>query len=357
MYILSNLNISNRSNNLSIVRTIAAISVVFCHALVLDDGKTYDVLGLFNSGLFGQLAVAVFFGLSGFLITQSYEKSKSPSKFMEARVLRIFPGLIYTTVLTILLVCLFGNKMPGFRYAGEFFYKSLKMSLDSMGDYFISNPFNAVNGSLWTLETEFKYYIVTMGLGWIGLSSRRYWLLLLAAVVSILYAQGNVIGSVFFDYVLGVGPTAGEAYLNLAACFFFGMMAFHFKEYVPISIVVAVVLLSANWFFSNWALQSLTWTYAAFVVGFHPKLYISRLRDIDDLSYGIYITSFPIQQLLVMNFSGLKGYSLFFVSLALTIIASWISWRYVEERALQYRGRFFKAVRKRFSRKVATVSN
>ena len=42
----------------------------------------------------------VFFAVSGFLVTQSYEQTRDPLRFLAKRALRIFPGLFVATVLS-----------------------------------------------------------------------------------------------------------------------------------------------------------------------------------------------------------------------------------------------------------------
>jgi peptidoglycan/LPS O-acetylase OafA/YrhL len=60
-----------------------------------------------------------------------------------------------------------------------------------------------------------------------------------------------------------------------------------------------------------------------------------------DLSYGIYLYAFPIQQGLVQHFgkAGLNFGVLIVLSTLLTMMAALLSWRLVEERALQLKPR------------------
>lgn len=47
----------------------------------------------------GRLGVMIFFVISGFLVTMSYEKSKSNMDYLKKRCLRLFPGLFAFTIL------------------------------------------------------------------------------------------------------------------------------------------------------------------------------------------------------------------------------------------------------------------
>ncbi len=358
MNILGNLNISTRENNLTFVRLLAAVAVVFSHAMVLNDGKELVFWGI-GTGYFGTIAVSVFFSLSGFLITQSYLRSKSASDYLEARVLRIFPGLFFTAILTILLIHIFGNYIPSAYNSAQFFLKTITLKMDSYHDYFASNPKTATpNGSLWTLETEFKYYILVMFLGLLGVLKRPALLLTVTVVAFILYYYDNILGNYVFQYALNTPMhNAPQQLLNLPLCFLLGVFAFLYRRFIPVSITLAILLLIPCFFVSHAALYAVAWSYAAFVVGFHPKLFMPRLVNMTDLSYGIYITSFPIQQLLVLNFPSI-GKSWFFVtSLLLTLIASRISWEYFEKPGLSYRGKFFSSFGRLKSRITAKLKS
>jgi peptidoglycan/LPS O-acetylase OafA/YrhL len=137
---------------------------------------------------------------------------------------------------------------------------------------------------------------------------------------------------------------APQVLLNLPLCFLLGVLAYLYRDYIPLSIAAAVLMIAACFFIEHPAFYAISWSYAAFVVGFHPTLFAPRLMNVTDLSYGIYITSFPIQQLLVLNNPSIQSSWLFTSSLLLTLIASAASWQYFEKPGLSYRGKFFKSV-------------
>src|SRR3954463_2752853 len=94
-----------RHNNFDLLRLLAALSVIFSHAFLLaENSQDHDPLMLLTGGqaILGLAGVFVFFTISGYLITQSFETTASPLIFLAKRALRIFPGLILC-----LLVCVF----------------------------------------------------------------------------------------------------------------------------------------------------------------------------------------------------------------------------------------------------------
>jgi peptidoglycan/LPS O-acetylase OafA/YrhL len=88
------------------IRLIAAVSVVFSHAFLIAEGTEENeplshLLGPGNIvGLYG---VFTFFIISGFLLTRSLAANPDLIRFSINRVLRIYPGFVFCTVLTALL--------------------------------------------------------------------------------------------------------------------------------------------------------------------------------------------------------------------------------------------------------------
>ena len=88
---------TRRNNNFDLLRLALAILVIFSHSYQLvTGGETAEPLhaatrGQLSSGL---LAVGWFFAISGYLITQSWENSRTLWSYLKKRVYRIYPGFI-----------------------------------------------------------------------------------------------------------------------------------------------------------------------------------------------------------------------------------------------------------------------
>lgn len=96
----------------------------------------------------GALGVAIFFLISGFIIPFSLQK-KSSLTFLIARAIRIYPVYIVSAFLTMLLGFIFYN----------WDYRSILLFLKSITLFrdWIGGP--AIDGVLWTLEIEVKFYL------------------------------------------------------------------------------------------------------------------------------------------------------------------------------------------------------
>ena len=97
-------------NNFDFLRLFAALAVILSHSYALLGLKTNPIAlltginGLFGGGALGTIGVSIFFVISGYLITKSWERDPHPSKYFKKRILWIFPGLIAVTLLTALVI-------------------------------------------------------------------------------------------------------------------------------------------------------------------------------------------------------------------------------------------------------------
>lgn len=82
--------VDNR-NNLNAVRLFLSLLVVFAHSFPVSLGV--ERTGRFNIAC-GEMAVNLFFFISGLLITQSWLRSKTMNEYLRRRILRIYPGFI-----------------------------------------------------------------------------------------------------------------------------------------------------------------------------------------------------------------------------------------------------------------------
>ncbi|MBD3842255.1 MAG: acyltransferase [Campylobacterales bacterium] len=159
---------SKESNHFNFIRLFAAFLVFYGHATILwGNGAVGTVLN-------HELGVFIFFAISGYLISMSWDKDPSIKRFFIRRALRIFPALIIVT-----LVCVFilGPIMTTWELKEYFTSQYIVLYLKNIFLYisyylpgvFEHNPVpNAVNGSLWSLPVEFFMYIVVAVFGVIG---------------------------------------------------------------------------------------------------------------------------------------------------------------------------------------------
>ena len=81
--------------------------VIFSHSYPLGTGSELaEPINILTKGQVtgGHLAVDLFFIISGFLITASFERSKSIATYLKKRFLRIYPGFVVAMLFELLIV-------------------------------------------------------------------------------------------------------------------------------------------------------------------------------------------------------------------------------------------------------------
>jgi peptidoglycan/LPS O-acetylase OafA/YrhL len=148
--------------NFDLMRLVAALLVVVSHTFPLSGQPAFRIWGVEDLGALG---VSIFFVISGYLVSASY--LRDPKTYLIKRVLRIEPGLIAALVVTVLALS-FVTTAPAAQYwpaAGLYVLKNAVLYLPSyqLPGVFETVPLTGVvNGVLWTLRLEFTFYLVLM---------------------------------------------------------------------------------------------------------------------------------------------------------------------------------------------------
>ncbi|PHY18244.1 acyltransferase [Caulobacter sp. BP25] len=309
------------------LRLIAAILVVAHHARVLD-GRPPAMIG--TSLDLGALGVGVFFAISGYLVAGSLARTPSLATFLAKRALRIFPGLLAALLVTAFVIGPVSTMLKASDYlsAPEVYGYVLRnltlyaVTYDLPG-VFMSVPLaGVVNGSLWTLRLEFTAYLALGALGALRQATPKVLtvLALAAAAGSIaIHALGLDAHSDLFRMAYLAG-TNGFLFLSGAA-----LKASDWRAPSWLTIATALLLNTPLWFLGL-------------------PLIVLRLGMIEapkipaDLSYGLYIYSFPLQQMLAQH-----GRLDLVTSLAVALPCAALSWFLVEKPALRLKARLTQA--------------
>jgi len=155
----------HRSNNFDLIRLLAAAQVVLSHAI----GHTplYATLTGWQKQLFDGLVwlpgVPVFFVISGFLISRSYERMQGDlAGYAWNRALRIFPALWICLLVTLIVLGLFGYLTSSFLSSPTFLgWLAGQISFVQFfnPEQFRSFGVGVANGSLWTITVELQFYV------------------------------------------------------------------------------------------------------------------------------------------------------------------------------------------------------
>lgn len=326
-----------KDNNLNLLRLVAAFLVLFEHSFAIS-GKP-NFLHFLGSG-FGHLGVKIFFIVSGYLIFASWNSSPKVLPFLWRRVLRIFPGLIVVTLLAALVLGPLLSTLPAldyFKHPGVVLYlKNIALSpVFALPGVFEKAPVaHAVNGSLWTLPLEFTLYLSIIFIGWFSQKSLLRYLLFFAAYFAV-YSWAKTAAGPFVFYGID-----WRMFLLYAIYFYTGSLfsVMQFKgelniNRLALAFFATVVGASYPSVVSD-LIDTIAIGYIVLSFGLGSSRLGSWINHKGDLSYGVYIYAFPIQQsvFLLLAWHGMAWYML--VCSLLTLICAALSWFWVEKKML-----------------------
>lgn len=340
-------SLSLHGNGYDVLRLLLAATVVYSHSYVVGGYGEEPLHRLSKEHLIlGELGVLGFFGLSGFLVSASGERSRSLFVYFFKRACRIFPGfwvcLVATAFVFAPLIWLLGGRGLGeFPWRGDggalsyitsnFF---LRIGQHGVGEVLNGAAWNSsINGSLWSLLPEFGSYVAVAALVFGGAFVQSRWLLAgVAAGAFVDHILVMVLGRQAFPGVPSFYAfTTWSPYLTAFAV---GACAFAWREQLIFSwktVLVLGFLALVTLKFGGFKIVSpLLITALVLAAG---SCFSMRLRT--DLSYGIYIYSFPCQQLLfAAGVAALPLPAFISASLILSAGCALVSWRLVEKPAL-----------------------
>jgi peptidoglycan/LPS O-acetylase OafA/YrhL len=338
---------SERRNAFDLIRLLLAVAVVYSHAHLLG-GFGEEGFSVLCKGqtIAGRLAVIGFFGISGFLVAQSFSARGDAWQFVKARLLRILPGFYFALVVTAYvlapLIARF-NRGGGHWQSDEAAHFVLgnafvKIARWNIGDVLKGLPFTeSLNGALWSLFPEVCCYGLILIVGVLG------WLKAWSANVLLAFAA---VAALHVSYILAPSlPNLGPPLLTLTgwapyvAAFLGGTSIFCYQERLGIGAKSAV-----GWILASALLLKLGgWALLGPIV--LPLALINtalafRARLPFDLSYGTYVLHFPVLHLLTALGFNHRGFAAYLtLALAVSFAMAFVSWYAVEKPFLKLKSK------------------
>lgn len=294
--------------NFDLMRLIAALLVVVSHTFPLAGLPPFTIRGVEDLGALG---VSIFFVISGYLVTASYQRD--PKTYLVKRILRIEPGLIASLAVTVVLLSFVTTAPPAEYWRAGALYV-LRNALLYPATYALPGVFEAaplagvVNGVLWTLRLEFTFYLV---------------LLVIRARPPLVFALLAACTAVFVTMTFTHPDWAAEKSTRIA---FLGA-----RNGLLFFAGAAIQLL--RWRVPLWlgAVSALAFPLLGPLALPTAVLGLARPGKLPaDLSYGVYIYAFPLQQVL-----GAYGQLNVATAVLAVIPFALMSWFLVERPALR----------------------
>lgn len=290
--------VQKRNHNLALLQFVAAVLVILSHAHPLACGEK-DILTRLTGGTLslGVVAVGFFFLTGGFYIAKSMEQKKTAVNFFKARILRIFPPLIFVVICSVIM----GSFLTEYTFSEywtssgtwKYLCNGILVLQHNLPGVFLNNPYNStVNGSLWTLPVEVLCYIACFFVYKLRLFSGKFW-------ISIPIVAGAVVGyEVMFDI------PALNAMIKPCLLFYIGMAFYVYRDKITLTALGNVIAVA-----SFLILVVLGWGDLAMIAAFpYVIMYMvfgmsqcgEKPAVLGKYSYGIYLCAFPIQQCIAL---------------------------------------------------------
>jgi peptidoglycan/LPS O-acetylase OafA/YrhL len=345
-----------KPNNFDLIRLAAALQVAVTHSIAHlgiggSGGRVLSFIGLFPG-------VPIFFFISGFLISRSFESNSALKEYGINRILRIYPGLIVCFFVSLASVALTGYferiRLPVFdlifwvvaQLSFLQFYNPLFMRHYGVG---------VLNGSMWTITVELQFYVlipVVYALLRLRRPLRRHSNGPLLALVLIFLVINQIYQYEGAGYASALWyKLAGVSFLPWFYMFLVGVLyqrnleiirAWLGGRFLPAFVAYCVVALMGRDFF-GWAVGNalspqlfIGLATLIFAAAFSRIALSDALLRRNDVSYGVYIYHMPVANfVLAMGLSG--GAVSVPVTIGATLALSYASWRWVEKPALGFK--------------------
>lgn len=328
--------ISFSKNCFDPIRLWAAFSVMFLHytgyALKLSDNGI-GVMKILRTIVSFFPGVVVLFAMSGYLISASFERSKSKKEYFIKRVFRMYPELWVCTLVNLFVVIIL---------AKEKLDKSIFLWLGTQIFGIANTPAclsdfatGSINGALWTIFTEIQLYIV-LGIFYPilkGLSTKK-WLTLLSVMSGL-----NIICEILGSYSTGmISKMIERLFIPYAIWFFIGVFCYTKKDTILPYLRKRIVLLLVIYCISKILPIDIPGYYSDIVTGILcPFIVVGGaytlpvVRISHDITYGMFLYHWILLNVIIY-FDGMNklpwllSVGIFLVS---TLVLAWLSQRFV----------------------------
>lgn len=365
-------------NSFHLLRFVLAAMVIFCHSHTLLGRAT--PLSLLSGTLLNEGAITVdgFLVISGFLICQSAVRSRNALTFLSKRLLRILPGFCCALMFSVILGALAYDgsvvEYVRLRHNGPLSWMLNWLTLNVQPEQagvtgvFVTNPVTSLNMSLWTIRFQLVFYALMALLMLTTLNRRRPTYIVLYASFLLLRLLYDAFGLQAWDipdtrwWLLSRWNY--DRLTETGLFFFSGTLLYAYRQEIPrrwYLAVIASLLLAGSCVFRNlpgqisaaagtgtellWqlamiplrAVYCLALPYLIVYLGASPMA--SRFAKTGDLSYGMYLFSYPVQQMVIFCAPGVTPMALFGTTMLIILPLAAFSWRCVEAPALRLKNR------------------
>ena len=335
-------------NNFNLLRIYGAFQVLIQHSVyhlyinhTVEVEKIDNWVTSFNGFLQNFHGVAIFFLISGFLISMSYDKHPHLGEYIKNRVLRIYPALYVNFLISILVLYLFGVLDLDFEF---FMWVTAQVTFFQFYNLSAIHDFGTgvINGSLWTVSVELMFYMLLPILFYIYKKSR--YLIVLISILSFSLWVYDVSSShdSFLNKLLHI------SIIPHLFVFIIGMGFYRYFDYLKqyiedkfiwwfilyLLLIYTSSLLGTDEFILFFIFKWLIFSFMIFSLAFSFRGLSDRILHKNDYTYGIYIYHMIVINIFVeLNLKGEVSY--LFYLIAISTLLGILSWHFVEKPMLR----------------------
>lgn len=337
----------SHNNSFTILSIIMSITIIIFHCYPLFSvGGVGFISKHMNTENVGSVVVAMFFVISGFMITTSIKNSKNVFIYLHKRIKKIIPPLFLCLVISALIIPPLVLKINIFKYIihprNYFNYIfdnifMIKNTVYNIFNTFKDNPYPyAINGSIWSLKHQFFMYLLMIPIfyAFIKNNKKNYFLIIFIVMFFFTIFSYTNYSDKFFEYIVKHFGKIGifqEARLLVKLTYYFcaGIIINLYSDKIPVNkyiifvLTIISILLFKTKYFPIFCLLLIP--YMTILIGS-----IKSNIKITDISYHIYIWGFPIQQLIICCFKNINIYTYIILSVLIVVLISYISYFFSE---------------------------
>ncbi|MBN8827222.1 MAG: acyltransferase [Sphingobacteriia bacterium] len=335
------------NNNFDFTRLIAAFGVIIAHSYAL-----YGNEHPFYFKRLGEYSVRTFFVISGYLIIASILRSKNIQEYAKKRFLRIYPALFVLIIFSIFILGPIFTVLPLKEYFSNGltwkYLRNLVFTINySLPGVFEKLPLaETVNGSLWSLVYEVKFYFILAFIHickWTNKKSFLYIFITTLCIFTCLSLSIDIIVSNNLITIKAIGKIS--RFMQGTIAFFIGCLIYLYRDKIKFNYknaIYAVLAFIISVLFDLSIISFiLEFTSFSYLVIYFARLnipFISNFSRFGDYSYGVYLYGFPIQQALValnLKYNLKIGfYHYIFLCIIASLACAFFSWHLVEKKFL-----------------------
>jgi len=332
----------SHKNNFDLIRLLAALQVMVYHTMA---HLHVAPLPGWPTALFGVLrffpGVPIFFVISGFLISASWERNPNFRSYWVNRILRIYPAMLVCLAVSISLMLAFKGialkQLATIPFLGWLLAQMTigqTLNIGMFRHYGVGNP----NGSLWTIPVELEFYALLPVLHLVGAKIRSQNSLLLVVVagsvaVDLLYpASDSGLGRLLHFtvipnlWVFGLGILI-QTHFDSLRRFLEGKAAWWLLCYIPVASLLDRFVGTEIVSMLSEPILALAVISIAFKIQDAAKTLLRRI----DFSFGIYLCHMIWTNVAIQGNAPISSETMEMVN-GTTMASAMLTWFFVERR-------------------------